>query len=286
MVHIGQLLPEQLKVPVPFDLVDLTEQEREQAIELALQEAKVKKHARLEDDRKKRLAEERRNDARRPWAPAELYQLVKWRGTQILRARTGNPTIEFEPAEAQKNAIAALTFYFTNSPEFEEMSPGLLNGTGLPLSLNKGIWLWGNPGVGKSLIMEIFNRNKRICYDVLEVPKIVYQYTKHGDDAISHLQVVINTVAPDASIFFQDIKGVCYNDLGTENMKGTHYGNSINVMEHILLQTYERKVPYWQRFITTNLTLDQVKEAYSVRVWDRIKECFNIIEIKGESLRK
>jgi hypothetical protein len=286
VTHISQLLPEQLRVPVPFDLVDLTEQERKDACELAIHEAKVKKHATLESDRKKRLAEEKRNDSKTPWSPAEVFQLAKWRATQIIRARTGNPACEFEPTVNQKPVITALALYFAEAEEFESLDPKLYNSTKLQFSLHKGIWLWGNPGVGKSLIMEIFNRNKRICYDMLECPKVCYSYVKHGDEVLDSLIDVRRAVAPDASTFFQSIKGVCYNDLGTEPMPVSHYKNPLNVMEYIMLQTYERKVPYWQRYVTTNLTFDQVKETYGVRVLDRIRECYNILELKGESHRK
>lgn len=273
-------------MPVPFELVDLTEQEIKDATELAVHEARVKKHATLESDRKKRLADERRNDSKVPWSPAEVFQLAKWRATQIIRARTGNPAIEFEPTPDQKPIITAMSLYFAEAEEFESLDPKQYNSTKLQFSLHKGIWLWGNPGVGKSLIMEIFNRNKRLCYDILECPKICYRYVKHGDDVLNSLINVCETVAPDASTFFQPIKGICYNDLGTENTSSSHYKNPLNVMEYILLQSYERKIPYWHRYVTTNLTFDQVKETYGVRVLDRIKECFNILELKGESLRK
>lgn len=273
-------------MPVPFELVDLTEQERKDATELAIKEARVRKHAILESDRKKRLAEERLNDATRPWSPAEVFKLAKWRATQIIRARTGNPAIEFEPTTEQKVITTALSLYFAEAEEFEDLNPKFYNTTNFQFSLHKGIWLWGNPGVGKSLIMEIFNRNKRLCYDILECPKICYRYVKHGDDVLNGLINVCQTIAPDASTFFQPIKGICYNDLGTENTSSSHYANPLNVMEYILLQSYERKIPYWQRYVTTNLTFDQVKQTYGVRVLDRIKECFNILELKGESLRK
>lgn len=273
-------------MPVPFDWVELTEKEKKNACDKAIKEAIEAKWNTLESQRRAKLVELRRSDAHRPFAPGELYALAKWRATQMVQARTGDPSAEFEPVEFQKDAIAALVFYFSGSDEFEKMNTKVYNSAGLPFSLNKGIWMWGNPGVGKTLMMEMFSRNKRMCYDVVQCPKICYEYVKHGDAVFEGLisPKVVN--APDLSNFLQKKKGICYNDLGTEPLKSNYYSNTLNVMEFIMLQTYENKVPYWQRHVTTNLTFDQVKESYGIRVLDRIKECFNIIEIKGKSLRK
>lgn len=282
VVHISQLLPEQLKAPVPFDLVELTDEEREQVI----LEAKVRKHARLEDERKKVLAEHKRKESMESiLVPNGLYSLAKWRATLLIRFRTGNPNLEFEPREFQRSLITALCFYFCKHENFEKLDAKDYNSTGLSFSLNKGLWIWGNPGVGKSLIMEMFSRNMRLCYDIIQCPKLCYAYQKHGDEAIADFMHEVPAVSAFDN-FHQKVKGICYNDLGTEALQSKHYGNPINVMQHILLQTYENLVPYWHRHVITNLTFDQVKESYGIRVTDRIKECFNIIEVKGESLRK
>lgn len=224
------------------------------------------------------------NDLRRPWTPNELYEYSRARASQILRIETGDPSIIFEPTEFQKIIIAALTFYFSNCPEFEKLDESIFNKTGLKFSLNKGIWLWGNPGVGKTLMMQMFNRNKKQCYQVLQCPKIVSSYVKSGDDSISGYSRIIPETE-DALSFYQSTKGICFNDLGVEQTNAKHYGTPENVMERIFLETYENKVPFFHRHVTTNLTADQLKEVYGVRFVDRIKQCFNIIEIKGESLR-
>lgn len=266
--------------------MDLTEQERKEAIDAAIKEALKVKWNRLESERRFKLSQDKLNDAKRPWKPSELYQLAKWRATQLISSRTGRPDLEFEPTEFQKPIITALGLYFSGSPEFEQLNTKLYNSTKLDFSLNKGIWLWGNPGVGKTLMMEMFNRNKRLCYDLAQCPKITYEYVKNGDIVFEKLVNVKGVIVPDASNFFQQHRGVCYNDLGTEPLTSSHYGNPINVMEYIILQSYENKLPYWHRHVTTNLTFDQVKQFYGVRVLDRIKECFNILEVRGESLRK
>lgn len=271
------MLPE----PVPFEIVELTDEERE----FALKEAMVKKHTILEDQRKKRLADQRAADWRRPWNPKQLYEFAKLRADELVKFETGDQSKEFQPTKEQKDAINALSLFFTESELFEKLDVKKYNTLDYPFSLQKGLWLWGNPGVGKTLLMKMFSRNKRLCYRVVECPKIVSGYVKSGDDHISHYSRIIKADAKAYSNFFQSEEGICYNDLGIESPQAKHYGTGINVMESILLDTYEARVPFFHRHVTTNLTFDQVKEKYGIRITDRIKQCFNVIEIKGESVR-
>lgn len=281
MVQVGQLLPKELQHPVNFDEVELTEEEKAEA----LHEARKKKHGQLEFQRKKSLADAKMNDLRRPWSPNELYEYAKFRATQLIRFESGDQLRLFEPTEFQRPAITALSLYFTNNPEFEKLDHRLYNQSGLELSLQKGIWLWGVPGVGKTLLMNMFDRNRRLCYTVVQCPKLVAGYVKNGDDHISSYGKIINT-SEDALSYYQNQKGICYNDLGVETTPAKHYGTPINVIESIFLDTYENKVPFWHRHVTTNLTAKQLSDVYGVRFVDRVKQCFNIIDINGKSLRK
>lgn len=239
----------------------------------------------MEDQRKKQLAAAKLADLRRPWDASELYQYAKGRATTMLRLETGDPTIVFEPEKFQTCALAALCFYFTEDPEFEKLITSAYNNNGLKFSLNKGLWLWGNPGVGKTLMMQMFSRNRRLCYEVVQCPKIVFGYVKFGDEHISNYGR-IQTESETSLSFYQTQKGICYNDLGIETSPAKHYGTPVNVMESIFLDTYENKVPFWHRHVTTNLTMDQIKDMYGVRFVDRVKQCFNIIDVNGNSLRK
>jgi DNA replication protein DnaC len=281
VMHISQLLPEQLKVPVSLNDVELSQEEIDRAIELA----KLEKHVRLESDRRKALAIQQQAETLRPWSPKELWEHARQRGSIAIRERTGDLNAEFKATKEQIPVVRALALYFTGNSEFDALDTSQYNSTGLEFSLQKGIWLWGNPGVGKTLIMSMFSKNKRLCYRMLQCPKIVASYNLDGYDAIKQYA----RVWPEpigASNFMQDKIGICYNDLGTEPMHAKNYGNAINVMETLFLETYENHVPFFHRHVTTNLTLDQVKEHYGVRVQDRIKECFNVIDLKGASLRR
>lgn len=269
-------------MPVPFDIVDLTSAE----IEVALLQAKVEKHKRLENDRRKHLALKHYTQLTKPWLANELYEHARLRATILIRAEKNDPAAIFEPMDFQEDAIKALSFYFSNSEGFEKLDTKLYNSNqDLPFNLNKGIWLWSNPGQGKTLMMQMFAINKRQCYQVMQCPKIVSGFVQFGEQHISGYSKEI-IVTPQPANFYQGKQGICYNDLGTERTSASHYTNSINVMETIMLDSYEQRVPFSQRHVTTNLTFDQVKEMYGVRVTDRIKQCFNIIEINGKSLRK
>lgn len=274
------MLPEQLQDPVSYDDVELTEEETAKA----LHEARVRKAAIIEDERRKKLAAEMKLDLMKPWTPNQLWEFAKQRGNRIIQLERG-PEASFQVLDMQKHVIHALCLYFTGDKRFEELDPNLFNQVGIPFLLNKGLWLWGNPGVGKTLLMQMFRINKRQCFDLIQCPKLCYHYVKHGDDVINPYKRVVQAVAsPDN--FYQKETAICYNDLGTEPLSSKHYGNPINVMETIFLETYENKVPWSQRHVTTNLTFDQVESSYGLRVKDRIRQCFNIIDINGESLRR
>ena len=282
ITHISQLLPEQLREPVSFDDVELTDEEMKQALD----DARQKKVIRLEDERRKALAAHALTEAMKPWDTRQLWLHVKARGDRMLQLQSGNNAASFEQVDFQKPVIKALLLYFTGNPQFENLDVAEYNAVDARFSLTKGLWLWGNPGVGKTLLMQMFRINKRLCFDVVQCPKFAYNYVKFGDVVITPYKRVLPADASSYDNFFQKEKGVCYNDLGTEPLQSKHYGNAINVMETIFLETYENKVPWWHRHVTTNLTWKQVEDSYGVRVKDRIRQCFNVIEIKGNSLRK
>jgi DNA replication protein DnaC len=287
-VHISQLLPAQLQEPVSFDDVELTAEEEQEA----LNQARMQKTIRLEDERKKALAQHMRTEMLKPWNDQELWQYAKSRGDRMVQLESGNPKAEFKVIDYQVPVIKALSLYFTGDKRFEQLDPMEYNSMKekeIPFSLNKGLWIWGNPGVGKTLMMQMFRINKRLCYVVVQCPKLTSAYKKFGDEYVDHYSKIMTPemvgMAKSYDNFFQDQIGVCYNDLGTEPISAAHYKNESNVMQTLFLDTYENKVPWWQRHVTTNLDWKQVEESYTVRVKDRIRQCFNIIEIKGQSLR-
>lgn len=83
------------------------------------------------------------------------------------------------------------------------------------------------------------------------------------------------------------------DDLGTEPLIVKNYGNEVSPIVELLARRYDK----WQfTVITTNLTeknengesIDELREVYGDRTYDRIKEMFNVINYDGtmQSYRK
>lgn len=152
-----------------------------------------------------------------------------------------------------------LCYYFTNDNRF--------NG-----DLKKGLLIRGEIGCGKTTMMEFFRKGNR-KFNIVPCRKISFEYKDKGPHAIIMF-------GKNSSNF--PLVGTCFDDLGTEtNTK--NFGDSLNVMAEVILMRYETKSV--NTFITTNLTDAQILSGYEARVFDRIKEMFNVINLPGESLR-
>jgi hypothetical protein len=259
----------------------------DQEIEAAMVWARSKKAELFEQERRKMLADKVRAESKKPWSVAELWKYAKMRGDRIVQMETGNPIAEFKTIPFQKHIIEALLLYFTEDERFEQLDTKNYNNSDAEFALQKGLWLWGVPGVGKTLLMDMFRLNKRQCFGIVQCPKLAYLFMQSGEEVIKpHSRILENGEIFPSTPFQQKNVGICYNDLGTEPIPINHYQNKINLMEQVLLATYEKRVPFWQRHVTTNLKSEQIDEVYGARVKDRIRQMFNIIDIRGESLRK
>ena len=151
---------------------------------------------------------------------------------------------------------------------------------GMLISPSRGLWLAGNLGTGKSTLMRAVKAFCRVYSDPRSpnlpshmlwrhAKEIVSDYEESGPSAIKDLADVANPLIID--------------DLGTENMSAMRYGNVRNVIEEILSRRYDRG---FSTMVTTNFTMDDVRQAYRDRIYDRIRESFSIIYFLGPSFRE
>lgn len=255
--------------PITYDNVELTDEELKQVV----REAKIKKANELEYKRKQELRSNMVLFYSAPWKTEIFADFIK---SKMISSG-------FNLDASNRNYVNALTFYFNRDNRFEDIE---LNNLGLKMDLNKGLFLFGTVGVGKTKIMELFYKNKRTCYKMISCRKVVSEYIKHGHDVIEPMSHSMVPMVKNIDNFFQDREGICFDDLGTESETANNFGNKRNVFEQILLDRYDNGLPFHETHITSNLSPEMIKERYGERVVSRMREMFNIIELKGNDRRK
>lgn len=182
----------------------------------------------------------------------------------VNTAREICPGWEVRPEH--RNAINAVFYWCMGFPD--------------KLDLDKGLWLWGNIGTGKSTLLEIV---KAFCrkvgrrdrwgnpygFRIVNVKDVCALYQEQGETGIDE---------------FRTLRRQAFDDLGTEPKATGHYGTPLDVMGNILMGRYDRRHENMTH-VTTNLSLTNVRDRYDERVYDRCKEMFNFVFLGGRSYR-
>lgn len=191
---------------------------------------------------------------------------------------------KFEFDHNNRYAVDFFFSYFFNHEKLEEMK-GIKG---------KGIYLYGNIGTGKSLLFEILEyiyqdlESKKTQINLLNSIRIKTINTiELVDQYRSQLSRLGQLASNDLTLYQKNTKGsIHFEDLGTEK-KINHFGNQIEVMSDILQLRYSNlNKTKCKTFITSNLTPEQVRERYGERVYDRMFQLFNFLELNGKSRRK
>jgi hypothetical protein len=240
-----------------YSEIDLTEEEQKEALRIA-REAKFT--AQVKADYWQKITSTN-------WATATPRTLLD--GLLNTRSQTG---AEFELTEWNKQTIYSLCMYFGNDSRFNER--------GKDFSLSKGILLTGPVGVGKTHLMEYFRTNQLCSYITPNCKNIVERFrTDWVRDDMSVIDWYSKNIIADVNHpFGQRELGICFGDLGTES-DANSFGNKRNVIEEIIFNRYEAKIPFNRTHYTTNLTPTLIMERYGERIYDRMKEMVNIIPL-------
>lgn len=190
--------------------------------------------------------------------PEETKVLV-W---QLCQGMANQRGFNFRVDDTNRAILRELTLYFSNSPDCS-------------YDLRKGIALIGDVGTGKTLLMLIF--------------QALAQCTQIKQFSFASTQQVFDTVAfsqkQDTLEQFY-MKHFCFDDLGQEPSSLQLYANEVSIMEKVITERYNRFTKgYCLTHITTNLNTEELRERYGLRVYDRMKEMFNVISVTGRSKR-
>lgn len=219
----------------------LTDDEKEEALRVA-REAKYFSIKRQEYNEKIR-----KQAMHKKYTSSELFGIV-------------SKSIEIDAENT--NVVQALCKYFAGDESFIG-------------DLNKGLFIMGTVGVGKTTLMLFFQANQIFSYRIESCRQIEQKISEEGEEYLRTCSY--NITGTNENSFGHTERGFCFDDLGTED-NSKHYGKERNVMAEIILNRYDNRLPYTSTHITTNLTGQQIKEKYGSRVTDRLKEMFNIIQ--------
>lgn len=237
--------------------IELTEEETKEALRVAREQKHVQQ-LKAEYWQKITSAKLETNTAR------QLLDALK-----LTRSQTGAP---FELTEWNKEVIFSLCLYFAGDARFIDREQGY--------SLDKGILLIGPVGVGKTHLMEFFRTNPHSSFITPNCKNIVERYrTDWVRDDMSVIDWYSKDIIADVNHpYNQSVLGICLGDLGTE-ADANSYGNKRNVIEEIIFNRYEAKIPFNRTHYTSNLMPVEIKARYGERVYDRMKEMVNVIKL-------
>lgn len=203
-------------------------------------------------------------------APAPIYTARQLR--EKLRMSKNALGKYFDIDKDNEAQVNALCIYFSGYHKALEYG----------IDPQKGILLMGGLGVGKSHLMSFFMHNQMSSYVMVSCPTIQNKWSTTDmkqDSPPDWIEYYSGTVpaAINANPYGHQKLGICFDDLGREEIPAKRFGEQKNLLAEILMNRYDRKLYYKLTHITTNLNGDQILEKYGDRLNDRLNEMFNVI---------
>lgn len=197
-------------------------------------------------------------------------------GTNIMKREYR----QFEIDDNNRRVLGFLIHYFNHSPIAEQVFPDR------NYKLHKNLLILGNPGTGKTMIMQVFADYLKLLnlpkkYHNISVTQMMNYYKINGHiDRFTYNEEQGNKAFEGAPV------AVCLNDIGIETEMQKSYGTSLTtVIDEFLFARYEiyqnRMINY---HMTSNLSVEQFNSRFQDRLMDRFKT-FNVIPLTGSSRR-
>lgn len=153
----------------------------------------------------------------------------------------------------------------------------------------KGLWLWGNIGTGKSTMLEIV---KAYCkqvrppsaYRLSDYPRKMRTEKWEYGFRISNASYIAGMFAkngyPGIEEYITSVRQA-FDEVGRECIPTGYFGNMENVFQYILRRRYDIRRGDFTH-VTSNLSPDQIGEVYGDDIYDRCFEMFNFVEMPSE----
>lgn len=169
--------------------------------------------------------------------------------------------------------IYTILKYFRGSSDFN--SYGIIKNKA---SLDKGILIHGDYGVGKSLLFEILHKTGKQLYKEHRFKNMRFDCISTGSFVDDYMRSVkLNDSNFNINRYYKH--QLYIDDLGFEKKAFLDF----ELLAQVLFERHRNKE---KTFVTTNLSPSEITARYSELIGDRLPEMFNIIKWEGESLRE
>lgn len=148
--------------------------------------------------------------------------------------------------------------------------------SGKKIDPSKAIGIIGNTGSGKTITMQALEQYMRIDEVKCIFGERIVPFFPKRFVSLTGLQGIYEAKGFDGlEPFFYGVNLVI-DEIKDEQVVSKHYGNSLNVFSTLIEERYSRG---GITCFTSNLSMEQIKEIYNDRVYSRIMERTNIIEL-------
>lgn len=206
---------------------------------------------RREKEKEEKIKKE--EDLQKAWTAKRTYALMKWSSLKEY-----DRTLILN--ENNKHLITALCYFISNDERFENE---------LGYSFKKGLLIRGTTGLGKTFLVRCVERNELNPILILSMLDIADDIRQNGEYQIN----------------LGENKMIYLDDVGTEEATVNHYGTKINFFKNFIEQCYLRNKTFNKLMMSTNNSFAEIEQKYGFRVRSRMKDMFNIVDIKGEDMR-
>ena len=169
---------------------------------------------------------------------------------------------------------------------FRELVRYFIGDTSGMYDIHRGIYLFGDFGCGKTIMMQALQDFTRLIEERLTAASVAYTPRTFRFTPAKDIAMEIQRTATTDSLrqYYTGIR--LFDDIGSEQEKKI-FGNEVNAMSEILLSRYSA----WQcggppTHVTSNLAPHECREAYGDRIGSRVYELFNHVYLDGSDKRK
>lgn len=180
----------------------------------------------------------------------------------------------FSPQKADRAILNSLFAWVWKKDDFNV----------LKLDYNKGLFLYGSLGLGKSMTLQALRKYMNSVCQRHEEKAEDYRLKAWCKSASELANIFAADGQPALIQYAEESVNLIIDELGREPNPANNFGTKMNVIAFLLQLRYDHRRSSVTH-ITTNLGLDDIAGHYGAYVADRCLEMFNFINFTGESLR-